>query len=140
MFGDNGDLVVGNYVGTNVSGTSPIGNGPISGGSGLTMENAEHCTIGGAEAGAGNLIGGNDGNGIYILDGDASDNLIEGNFIGTDPTGTLQLTNSVGIFINNGSGGNTIGGVTSVPGTARATSSPITPTKASRSVTTASAT
>ena len=115
MNGDVGDVVEGNYIGTNIAGTSGIGNG--NPGSGVTVENGTDNTIGGSVAGAGNVISGNAGNGVYILDSNAADNLIEGNLIGTDYTGTVRISNSNDIFFDNTSGGNTIGGATSVPGT-----------------------
>ena len=113
--GDSDDAVEGNYIGTNIAGTAGIGNGTP--GSGVTDENGTDDTIGGSVAGAGNVISGNAGNGVYILDSGAADNLIEGNFIGTDYTGTVRISNSNDIFFDDTGGGNTIGGATSVPGT-----------------------
>ncbi len=113
--GDSDDVVEGNDIGTNIAGTAGIGNGTP--GSGVTDENGTDDTIGGSVAGAGNVISGNAGNGVYILDSDAADNLIEGNFIGTDYTGTVRISNSNDIVIDDTGGGNTIGGATSVPGT-----------------------
>ena len=115
MNGDVDDVVEGNYIGTNIAGTAGIGNG--NPGSGVTVENGTDNTIGGSVAGAGNVISGNAGNGVYILDSGAADNLIEGNYIGTDNTGTLRISNGNDIVIVNTAGGNTIGGATSVPGT-----------------------
>ncbi len=115
MDGDVGDVVEGNYVGTDVSGTAAIGNGS---GSGVTLEDAADNTIGGSVAGAGNVVSGNRGNGIYILDPGAADNLIEGNHIGTDAMGTVALYNGLNeVLLADTAGGNTIGGATSVPGT-----------------------
>ena len=68
-------------------------------------------TIGGTTPGAGNVISGNT-NGISLVSD--SGIAVEGNFIGTDPTGTLLLGNSgYGVFINESSD-NVIGGT--VPG------------------------
>src|SRR5207247_1576932 len=47
-------------------------------------------TIGGTAAGAGNLVSGNDGDGIVVANSGA---LIQGNFIGTNATGTAALRN-----------------------------------------------
>ena len=51
-------------------------------------------------------------NGALELNGaDANDNLVEGNRIGTDITGTVAITNGqMGLCILNGATGNTIGG------------------------------
>ena len=48
-------------------------------------------------------------NGIFLTSG--GNNVIEGNFIGTDPTGTLDRGNN-GNGVDVGSGGNLIGGIT----------------------------
>ncbi len=53
--------------------------------------NSVSTTIGGTAIGAGNVIGGNR-DGIAIVDADT--NLIQGNFIGTDPSGTLNFGNT----------------------------------------------
>ena len=60
-------------------------------------------TIGGTAAGAGNVIGGLSGFGIEMDDSAAPDgtnnNVIEGNFLGTDPTGALNFGNAIGILL-----------------------------------------
>ena len=48
--------------------------------------------VGGPEAGAGNLISGNGGIGVHIING-----VVQGNLIGTDVTGTLPLGNATGV-------------------------------------------
>jgi hypothetical protein len=96
-------LVQGNRIGTNATGTAPLGNTTgirLKAGAGLN-------TIGGIEAGAGNLISGN-GTGIVTFSGSIF-NVIQGNRIGTDATGTLALGNDVGIDL--GSAYNQIGGI-----------------------------
>src|SRR5262249_34726409 len=65
-------------------------------------------TIGGTTTGARNIISGNINDGVLIHN-EASANLVEGNFIGTNPKGTA-LHNQVGVVID--SDGNTIGGTT----------------------------
>jgi titin len=64
--------------------------------------------VGGTVAGAGNIVGGND-SGVVM---DAGSNTVQGNYIGTDPTGTINLGNVAdpGVRINNSSN-NLIGGV-----------------------------
>jgi Bacterial Ig-like domain (group 3) len=106
---NGGDRVSGNFIGTDASGTAPLG-GP---GDGVLVHSAGNV-IGGTDPSARNVISGNHENGIF-LDG-GSDNLVEGNFIGTDATSTHVLpnpgdpasTNHVGIMVS--SSNNTIGG------------------------------
>jgi len=77
------NLVLGNFIGTDVSGTVAVANG----GSGIYLNGASYNTIGDGFPGDGNLISGNKDEGIALLG--ASDNLIQGNFIGTDVNGNV---------------------------------------------------
>jgi hypothetical protein len=77
-------LVQGNYVGVDVSGIKPLGNGGM--GVGLN----QNSTLGGSAAGAGNVIS---ANGLDGVDIDSADNVVQGNKIGTDATGTLNFGN-----------------------------------------------
>jgi len=109
IVGEGGDLVQGNYIGTNAAGDSALANGvgvlidPGTGG-------VQDVTIGGTAAGAGNLISGNQADGIQIYGLLASNIQVQGNKIGTDVTGTAPLGNLVGVTIDEASD-NTIGGV-----------------------------
>ena len=108
-----GNQVQGNYIGTNAAGTAALG-----GGSGIFLSSSGN-TIGGTDAGARNVISGNNynsltSNGISICC-NAKNNLVQGNFIGTDATGTVAVPNAVnGVDINGaGANDNTVGGSTS---------------------------
>ncbi len=106
---DNGAYlcrIEGNYIGTDVTGTVPLGNTR----SGVYIRNARGNQIGETTASARNVISSNVGYGIHI-DGSASTgNVIEGNYIGTDVTGTVALSSgSAGVFVTSAAG-NTIGG------------------------------
>jgi hypothetical protein len=106
--GTSNNSVLGNFIGTDAAGTNAIGNGSI--GIGI-VTNTTGNVIGGATAGAGNLISGNPGYGIALIG--VSGNVIQGNYIGTDLTGTRALANSDqtnGIGLWNGSANNLIGG------------------------------
>src|SRR5262249_39954041 len=108
-----GNLIVGNYLGTDVTGSKGLGNG-----FGGLITGAKHNTVGGTAAGAGNLISGNiDGIRIQIS---GSGNLVQGNRIGTDATGTKALANTeVGVFIltsNNTVGGTAAGAGNTISG------------------------
>lgn len=102
----SGNEVLGNFAGTNAEGTEALGNGFF----GVFIEDASDNTIGGTEEGAGNLLSGNDKDGIQIFEESATGNVVEGNLIGTNASGTEALGNLLaGASIARASG-NTIGG------------------------------
>ena len=81
------NTVEGNLIGTTATGGWFLPNGE----SGVSVSESANNTIGGTEDGAGNVISGNAGAGVDLVDAD--DNDVFGNFIGTDVTGTLDLGN-----------------------------------------------
>jgi hypothetical protein len=95
---NTGNLVEGNYIGTDVTGTKALKNGV-----GVAL-NSNSNTIGGTTAGARNLISGCGSWGVGIYTG-PSGNLVEGNYIGTDVTGTHALGNGVGVSMGNPTSG-----------------------------------
>ena len=104
-----GNLVQGNYIGTDVNGTADLGNSSA----GVWIQDAPDNTVGGTVSGARNIISGNDGFGVYILNSTATGNLVQGNYIGTDVNGTTALGNGDnGVYIN-GAPDNTVGGTVS---------------------------
>jgi hypothetical protein len=105
-----GNLIQGNYIGTNAAGTAAIPNG-----TGISFLRAVNVVIGGTTAGAGNVISGNGSFGVRISNGGGSTgvgNLIQGNRIGTNAAGTAAIPNGVGIQIESAQN-HTIGGTTS---------------------------
>jgi hypothetical protein len=73
--------------------------------------------VGGTASGAGNVISGNAECGISVTDDGTADNLIAGNEIGTDVTGSQPLGNAYqGIYFGSGTSGNTVGGTTAGAG------------------------
>ena len=106
--GSDGDLVAGNWIGTDATGTQAFGNGEG------VLVRGNFNRIGGTTAGMRNVISGNRNGGIHFAGHfkppDASDNLVQGNFIGTDFTGTKTVGNGTGIAISGGALDNTIGG------------------------------
>ncbi len=100
------NLIEGNLIGTDKSGSADLGNSN----EGIRIEGAYGNTVGGTTSAAGNVISANQW-GIRLDGSTAALNLIEGNFIGTDSSGTLNLGNEInGVIVSNGASNNTIGG------------------------------
>lgn len=108
--GSYGNVVQGNFVGTDVTGTSGVGNCY----GGVYLTDAPNNTIGGTDPAARNVISENSWGGGLIIHGSASTgNLVQGNFIGTDVTGAVGISNyPYGIWIYDDASDNTIGGTT----------------------------
>jgi hypothetical protein len=106
-------LIQGNFIGTDTTGEIALSNGSGMGISGFTN------VIGGDAAGAGNLISGNTGVGLFFYTSLGTfgtqvpplDNLVQGNLIGTDVTATAALSNG-GDGISIPAYRNRIGGIT----------------------------
>jgi hypothetical protein len=85
--------VQGNYIGTDASGTLDVGNGT----DGIGHNVRSNDIIGGSNPGEGNLISGNDSDGISI--GNSNSISVQGNMIGTQADGVSPLGNGAhGIF------------------------------------------
>jgi len=100
----------GNYIGTTADGADTLGNrmGIIFG------SNANFNIIGGTESTQRNVISGNLYSGIEIF---ADNNIVIGNYIGTDALGLTPLKNhDCAITVGTGSEGNRIGGIESGEG------------------------
>ncbi len=95
-------IVEGNYIGLGADGTTIIGNFT----NGVLIDTPGN-QIGGSAIGARNVISGN-GVGVRI---NTSNNIVQGNLIGTDAGGTLDKGNNIGVFLATGSA-NSIGGTT----------------------------
>ena len=79
----SGHTVQGNLIGTDVTGTLALGNTAVG-----VVFNASNNLIGGTTIDARNIISAN-GRGIDLFGG--SNNTVQGNFIGTDVTGTIAF-------------------------------------------------
>jgi len=108
--GSTGNVVQGNFVGTNASGSRAVA---YSGTLTATLygvfisEGSAGNTVGGTAPGASNVISGN-GGGVAIAEPGIPGNLIQGNYIGTDASGTIAVGNiSYGV---SPAAGTTIGG------------------------------
>ncbi len=109
--GTSGDVVEGNKIGTNASGTVAVPNVRL----GLLI-NAQTSNVRIGTNGDGvndalerNLISGNGSYGVQIADLGTNSNVVAGNFIGTDISGTLAIANGGGVLINNGAKANRVG-------------------------------
>jgi titin len=99
-----------NWIGVSVYGTNALPNSRA----GVGISSAPLNVVGGAETNAGNVISANLDAGIWVYGLGADYNRIEGNKLGTDPSGTLALGNRLeGIYVELGRS-NSIGG--SLPG------------------------
>lgn len=107
--GCTGTTILGNYVGTDATGAAPLGN--AAAGVGM-FGTAADTVIGGAAAGAGNVISANVV-GIEVFAGPdlPTGTTIQGNRIGTDAAGLQALGNTLGgIGIDSGATNLVIGG------------------------------
>jgi hypothetical protein len=111
--GTDDNIVAGNYIGTDATGKRALGNGN----NGVWMlQGAASNRVGtnGTDRdvkGERNVISGNTFSGVGLSDTGTTANLVAGNFIGTDVTGTKALGNgNNGVFLTNGAQANQIGG------------------------------
>ena len=107
------NVVIGNYIGLDRNGTADLGNAN----QGVAIFNsASGNTIGGTAPGAGNVVSGNNGEGIVIRGVGTTLNAVLGNYVGTNAAGTAAIGNGTvggngdGIQIDQGATNNVIGG------------------------------
>ncbi len=111
--GTSDNTISGNYIGIMASGTSSAPNG-----SGVVIrDGANQNRIGGPLPGQGNIISGNRGDvypmgaGVVVFDPGSDYNLIQGNRIGTNASGTYGVRNgSAGVILGAGASHNLVGG------------------------------
>lgn len=103
--GADGNTVAGNYIGTDVTGLGALPN--LSGG--VNVFGGSGNTIGATTVDGRNVISGNSSHGV-ALTASATNNMVIGNYIGTDYTGAMAVANGQrGVFVATGSN-NSIGG------------------------------
>ncbi len=107
-----GNVMMGNIIGLDATGANALGNGDA----GVGITSAANNQIGGTATGARNILSANAGEGLFILNAGATNNVVQGNYIGTDPTGLVARGNIFeGITIQSTTG-NQIGGNTAGAG------------------------
>jgi hypothetical protein len=108
FYGSSGSTVAGNFIGYDTDG---VARGNTDTGVYITsalFERSGGNVIGGTVPAARNIISGN-GSGVFIWLDRVGGNFVQGNFIGTDATGTLPRANTHGVFIQ-ASTNNLVGG------------------------------
>ena len=106
--GTEGNIVAGNFIGTDVTGTRSLG---IAGDGVFLAEGASSNRIGGTTASARDVISGNGWDGVDFGDSGTTCNVVEGDYIGTDVSGSKSLGNAAsGVAILAGATNNLVGG------------------------------
>ena len=106
LTGGGNNLIAGNYIGVAANGTTAAGNNK----DGIYIESGGN-TIGGTTASDRNVISANGWSGIELWRNTSVGNIIRGNYIGLDATGTAAMgNNDNGIVSGNNATGTIIGG------------------------------
>ncbi|MEM1282231.1 MAG: right-handed parallel beta-helix repeat-containing protein, partial [Chlamydiota bacterium] len=91
--------ILSNRIGTDSSGSSAIGNSL----DGVFISGSDNTNVGGNTSGDGNLISGNNADGVHISNNSSTTSIL-GNLIGTNATGLMAIGNSGdGVEVNNSS-------------------------------------
>jgi uncharacterized repeat protein (TIGR03803 family) len=114
-----GNLIFGNYIGTNVYGNASLGNHNI----GIAIEHSPDNQIGGTTQGARNVISGNGatgfsiGVGVKITGPLSTGNRLVNNYIGVNAAGDAAVPNTaVGVSIGADQGDNSVGATDNMVG------------------------
>ena len=108
IYNTSANTIQGNLIGVTAAGTNALGN--VN--NGVVLDKSSGNWIGGTNSGARNVVAGNGQSGIYLNGSAATGNVIQGNYIGTDSSGSLMVSNADDGITINGAPGNTIGGAT----------------------------
>ncbi|HEX8138372.1 MAG TPA: DUF4394 domain-containing protein [Pyrinomonadaceae bacterium] len=100
-----GTTAQGNLIGTNAAGTASLRNNN----SGVSISSANNL-IGGTVPQARNVISGNGNGGVNFTGSGSTNNVVQGNLIGTNAAGTAAVGNSSGILTTGAASTNLVGG------------------------------
>ncbi len=104
----NGNVIVGNFIGTDQNGVNPLGNVRF----GVSVESgAINTRVGGLGAGTGNVIALNGASGVRITDAATSGTSVLGNRIGLDFAGSNSPNGGDGVRVENAAGTAPAGGL-----------------------------
>jgi titin len=106
IYNTSSNVVQGNYIGISATGANPLGNYN----NGVTIDGSSGNCIGGGAVGARNLLSGNGASGVYLNGAGSSRNVIQGNYIGTDYSGVIIVSNAGDGITVNGAPSNIISG------------------------------
>ena len=111
--GASGNAIQGNFIGSlRADGTVLALTNPNDANDfGVRIADSPNNVIGGATAGTGNVISGNNQDGILISGAASTGTVIQGNLIGTDPAGGTAVPNGTGVLVL-GADGVVVGGPT----------------------------
>lgn len=102
--GAEGNIIIGNYIGTDITGTLAIPNTY-----GVLFDDGSYRNIlGGNTVAERNILSGNSAYGVFIYNMGTNSNLVKGNYIGTDVNGSVALPNAVGIVVDGAANKNEI--------------------------------
>lgn len=102
----NGNFIAGNTIGLDATGATALGNADA----GVGIVSAANNQIGGTSPGARNLLSGNTREGLYVIGPGSTNNLIQGNYVGTDSSGLVGRGNTFAGITLQSTTGNQIGG------------------------------
>ena len=114
--GSDCNIIAGNHIGIDAGGTNAVGNGTHAWQSGVRIANGAQRNLigtdgdGAADQAERNVVSGNLGHGIVLEHNGTDENVIAGNFVGTDAGGVERVPNGGrGIVITTGSSANRVG-------------------------------
>lgn len=112
LSGSDNNKISGNYIGTDSAGTADLGNSTEGISVTATSSNNQIGTNGDGtgDIAERNIISGNNARGVHLTNDNTDNNVVAGNYIGTDVSGTAPLGNgNVGVYIIDGPNSNIIG-------------------------------